>query len=150
MKNFGLFKWHPDPRYYRDTPIKVYKSKVVAQKAADAMNARGEHGGNVVVREDISPVHTNPPSNPKPKKAKRKTTKKRARKNPPLWGERTRQVGAKHMIGLRVYEIRYQHAADGKDYKHAFETGVIMWGMPDGSIRVESATGERLWENRDV
>lgn len=85
------------------------------------------------------------------REAQEHNRRQRTRRNPPpMYGSRTRKVGAKNMIGLHVYEIRYQHAADGKDYKHPFDTGVVMWGMPDGSIWLESATGARLWENRDA
>ena len=77
--------------------------------------------------------------------------------NPPkhsmLYGARSRQTmrdAPSHLIGLEVYEIRYRHATDGKDYSHEFETGVIMLGQPDGSIRIESATGKKLWEEMNV
>ena len=55
------------------------------------------------------------------------------------------------LIGLPVYEIGYEHSDDGKDYKHVFESkNVAMWGMPDGSIKISSMDGERLWENFTV
>lgn len=73
-------------------------------------------------------------------------------KNPPLFGSRSRKLpDGSTMIGLQVYEIRYRHATDGKDYKHVFETdGVMMLGMPDGSIRIESANGLKMWETFNV
>jgi hypothetical protein len=92
------------------------------------------------------------------RKVTRKSKSIRSRKNPPkhslLYGARSRQShrahGAAHLIGLEVYEIRYRHATDGKDYRHEFETGVIMLGQPDGSIKIESATGKKLWEEINV
>lgn len=72
----------------------------------------------------------------------------------PLFGARSRQLahreGVSHLIGLEVYEIRYRHATDGKDYKHEFETGVMLLGKPDGSLKIESATGVKLWEEINV
>lgn len=72
----------------------------------------------------------------------------------PLYTGRTRKLPGKdaaHMIGISVFEIRYRHAADGKDYKHPFETDdVILLGMPDGSLKIESASGNRLWQHFDV
>lgn len=71
------------------------------------------------------------------------------RKNPPLTGTGTshlRTAGASELIGLEVYEISYRHAKDGKDYKHAIESDVILLGLPDGSLRLESTTGKRLWK----
>lgn len=47
----------------------------------------------------------------------------------------------------RVYEIAYKHVKDGKAYKHPFKTGVCMELLPDGSIRIYSRTGKRLWKD---
>lgn len=71
----------------------------------------------------------------------------------PIFTGGKRQIAGKpeHLIGISVYEIRYRHAADGQDYKHPFETDdVLLLGMPDGSLKIESATGKRLWQNFDV
>jgi hypothetical protein len=75
--------------------------------------------------------------------------KKRARKNPPLQGTGTRQLrshGATELIGIEVHEIFYRHATDGKAYHHEMESDAILLGMPDGSLRIESTTGKRLWK----
>jgi hypothetical protein len=70
---------------------------------------------------------------------------------PIFTGGKRKTHDAAHMIGISVYEIRYRHAADGLDYKHPFETDdVMLLGMPDGSLKIESATGKRLWQNFDV
>jgi hypothetical protein len=67
--------------------------------------------------------------------------RRRAKKNPPL-----RKYGAAKLIGMEVYEIRYRHAKDGTDYRHPMETNVILLGMPDGSLRLESTEGHKLWK----
>jgi hypothetical protein len=55
------------------------------------------------------------------------------------------------MIGISVFAIQYRHAADGKDYDHPFETAdVLLLGMPDGSLKIESASGKKLWQHFDV
>lgn len=76
------------------------------------------------------------------------------KKNPPargpLYGARSRKGAAAHLIGLEVYEIRYRHATDGLDYSHEFQAGVIMLGQSDGTIKIESATGKKLWEEINV
>ena len=66
-------------------------------------------------------------------------------------GSKRKTPGAAHLIGISVFAIQYRHAADGKDYDHPFETAdVLLLGMPDGSLKIESASGNRLWENFDV
>jgi hypothetical protein len=34
----------------------------------------------------------------------------------------------------------------GHSYYHDFKPGAVIYGMPDGSIRIVSKTGERLWK----
>lgn len=78
---------------------------------------------------------------------------KNVRRNPPIFTGGKRKVSGSpaHLIGMSVYEIRYRHANDGKDYKHPFERDdVLMLGMPDGSLKIESASGKKLWQNFDV
>lgn len=74
------------------------------------------------------------------------------RKNPPVYGHRKLNTSnTANLIGLQVYEICYRHAADGKDYKHIMETDdVMLFGMPDGKLVLESARGLRLWDLLNV
>lgn len=66
--------------------------------------------------------------------------------NPPPG--RTRRAGEK--MATSVHEIRYTHVEDGENYRHPFETDdVEMFAMPDGSIRIASRTGRRLWDEFD-
>jgi hypothetical protein len=50
----------------------------------------------------------------------------------------------------RVFEIAYKHVQDGDDYIHKFGRGVCLELLPDGSLRVYSATGKRLWKSFNV
>lgn len=47
----------------------------------------------------------------------------------------------------RVYEVRYQHAEDGKDYKHTFEPGVSLKAGSNGSVTLYRPDGRTLWED---
>lgn len=47
-------------------------------------------------------------------------------------------------VSGRVYEIRYKHAADGKNYRHPFKAGVCAELLPDGSVRLYHAKGKPL------
>lgn len=58
-----------------------------------------------------------------------------------------RRGGRPILQSSRVYEIAYKHVKDGKAYKHPFKTGVCMELLPDGSIRIYSRTGKRLWKD---
>ena len=59
-----------------------------------------------------------------------------------------RRTGGRPILqSSRVYEIAYKHVKDGKAYKHPFKTGVCMELLPDGSIRIYSRTGKRLWKD---
>lgn len=49
------------------------------------------------------------------------------------------------LFGKEVIEIRYVHAEDGRAYKHDFGSDVRMAAMPDGSVRLYSTTGRRIW-----
>jgi hypothetical protein len=47
-------------------------------------------------------------------------------------------------VSDRVYEIRYRHSADGKDYKHVFKSGVCAQLLADGSVRLYHKSGKPL------
>jgi hypothetical protein len=47
-------------------------------------------------------------------------------------------------VSDRVYEIRYKHAADGKNYRHPFQAGVCAEWLPDGSVRLYHKNGKPL------
>lgn len=70
--------------------------------------------------------------------------------NPPL---RVRNVAAGRIIGQiaqDVHEIRYQHADDGKAYRHPFEGGVLMFAVERGGQRdlhITHSDGKPLWED---
>ena len=74
----------------------------------------------------------------------------RFRRNPKVtvFHANPRQRGGRSILqSSRVYEIAYKHVKDGKAYKHPFKTGVCMELLPDGSIRIYSRTGKRLWKD---
>ena len=74
----------------------------------------------------------------------------RFRRNPKVtvFHANPRQRGGRPILqSSRVYEIAYKHVKDGKAYKHPFKTGVCMELLPDGSIRIYSRTGKRLWKD---
>jgi hypothetical protein len=54
------------------------------------------------------------------------------------------------MIGARVLEIRYQHAEDGKLYKHAFDVPAQMYAVTRNGARALFIAGRRsLWNDFD-
>ncbi len=71
------------------------------------------------------------------------SARRRLRHNPPLvtFGNPPRG----EIMSKRVFEVAYKHTADGKAYKHEFAAGVCMEALPDGSIRIYSMRGKRLW-----
>lgn len=46
---FGIFKWHPDPRYHQDTPLATYTNEKVAERECRRLNDE-DPAANVVVR----------------------------------------------------------------------------------------------------
>jgi len=46
-------------------------------------------------------------------------------------------------LSRRLYELRYKHAADGKDYRHPFGPGASVLLLTDGSVLIRSK--KRLW-----
>ncbi len=83
---------------------------------------------------------TNPPRR---RSNRRPSARSRLRHNPPLvtFGNPPRG----EIMSKRVFEVAYKHATDGKAYKHEFAAGVCMEALPDGSIRIYSMRGKRLW-----
>jgi hypothetical protein len=69
--------------------------------------------------------------------------KYRAAHNPPLVTFANPPRG--ELMSKRVYELAYKHVDDSKAYKHKFAAGVCLEALPDGSIRVYSKHGKRLW-----
>lgn len=47
----------------------------------------------------------------------------------------------------RVYAIEYKHAEDGKDYRHDFQTGVLMAPQSDGSLVIRHKANKPLVED---
>lgn len=72
------------------------------------------------------------------------------RRNPPLTilgnPALPRGLRVSRQLSRRVFAIQYKHVQDGKDYQHDFASGVCMELLNDGSIRVYSMTGKRLWK----
>ncbi len=48
-------------------------------------------------------------------------------------------------LSRRLYELRYQHAKDGKDYRHPFGPGASVLCLADGSVLIRAK--HRLWED---
>jgi hypothetical protein len=48
-------------------------------------------------------------------------------------------------LSRRLYELRYQHAKDGKDYRHPFGPGATVNLLADGSVWITAK--HRLWED---
>lgn len=73
------------------------------------------------------------------------------RRNPPLTilGNPPLPSGLRivRQLSRRVYAVEYKHIQDGDDYRHDFGSGVCMELLSDGSIRIYSMTGKRLWKN---
>jgi hypothetical protein len=140
----GLFVWTEANRYPRSAALKVYKLPHAAQRAADARNARGEHGGMLVVRplDRVAPGETRP----NPRGARR-----RARRNAPLEATPAHITRRGVLMSRNVLALTYYHALSKQrlPYKHEFASGVEMWAQPDGSIVLRHPS-KRLWEDRNV
>lgn len=54
-----------------------------------------------------------------------------------------KRIRSQRKMSGRVYEVGYQHAADGDDYKHDFGPGVEMWAGKSGGRDVVSMVGAR-------
>lgn len=129
---FGLFHWRGDGRYKQSAAIRTYKSEKVADKAARKL------GGDVVVR----PIRSNPRA--KVRSARVKNPCKR-RRNP------RRAV----VIGEFAESITYQGGlGKGKRsrWRHPFQrdSHAQVLGLPDGSIKIVSKAGKRLWDFFEV
>lgn len=48
-------------------------------------------------------------------------------------------------LSRRLYELRYQHAKDGKDYRHPFGPGASVLLLSDGNVLIRAK--HRLWED---
>jgi hypothetical protein len=136
---WGLFVHHQDSRYRLAEMIvgtRLYASRAAAEKAAAAMNARGEHGGMVVVREplDIAQLYGG-------------SVSKNPRKNPPLVIMGNPGRGRGRVLSRETISIRYIHATDGQPYEHKFGRDDVLECLPDGSFRVYNARGKRLWKD---
>ena len=67
--------------------------------------------------------------------------------NPPD-GMKVRRMGAQRIIGVigeRVYQVRYRHAEDLKDYFHDFDPGVKLIALDNGDVLLTS--DKPLWED---
>lgn len=73
----------------------------------------------------------------------------RRKKNPKVtvFHENPRRGARAILQSERVFEIAYKHVQDGDDYIHKFGRGVCLQLLPDGSLRIYSATGKRLWKS---
>jgi hypothetical protein len=68
------------------------------------------------------------------------------KQNPPLvvLGNPGKSRGS-HVLSKNIVSIRYKHVADGDYYEHKFKAGSCIELLPDGSIRVFSPRGVKLW-----
>lgn len=48
-------------------------------------------------------------------------------------------------LSRRLYELRYKHAKDGKDYRHPFGPGASVVLLSDGNVLIRAK--HRLWED---
>lgn len=80
---------------------------------------------------------------------RRRTSSSRTRGNPPLvvFGNPRGATRGAHILSREIHAIKYKHASDGKLYEHKFARGSAIELLPDGSIRVFSPTGVRLWND---
>jgi hypothetical protein len=77
----------------------------------------------------------------------RGTAKRRRRRNPAQLIVFSNPAGKRSkLISKRVEEIRYQHTADGKWYKHPFGPGVCAELLTDGSVRLYHSQGKPLFQ----
>lgn len=123
---WALYVWRGDGRYLNAPTIpgtRAYKRQADAERVAKVMNDRGDHGGMVVARQRPIP-----------------------KQNPPLvvLGNPGKSRGS-HILSKNIVSIRYQHAADGDFYEHKFKKGSVIELLSDGSIRVYSPRGVKLW-----
>lgn len=68
-----------------------------------------------------------------------------AERNPPLVAFANPSRRPVAQLSRRVYAIQYRHTEDGKDYTHDFKGGVCMELLADGSIRIYSMSGRKLF-----
>lgn len=153
---YGLFSWRGDGRYFWSDRFAEYVRESAAQKRADAMNARGEYGGDVVVRSRKYTREDMRRQNP------RRQARRKARafvKNPgrlprgravretvtvPLTGKIVRAGGF-------VEQMKYEDADDRKRYVHDFGDLQALLYLVDSvafgrCILVVSADDKPLWE----
>lgn len=119
---YGLFVHRGDGRYVWDERLgKIYYRRDAAEKAADAMNAKGQHGGMVVARSESATQHY-PRRNPR-RSAVRAVTAKRKR-NPSRGTKYETTLNGVRVLFFQGYaeDVRYQRAADGQAYSHVVET----------------------------
>lgn len=67
--------------------------------------------------------------------------------NPPRGAGRRPRHARGVQIGSRVDRVYYEHVTHGPRV-HRFETPVRIEGLADGSVRIYSPRGARLWEDR--
>jgi hypothetical protein len=72
--------------------------------------------------------------------------------NPPIGFRGAKQVSGRFAgkMSSNVYEVRYRHFEDDKDYRHPFEPGTDMWAIVDRGERQILLTrddGAPLWED---
>lgn len=79
---------------------------------------------------------------PNPARRTRRTSARRTRRNPPL--AVFANPGGTH-LSERAYALEYQHAEDGKNYRHDFGAGVCVVLLKDGSVLLRHKNGKPLW-----
>lgn len=145
---YGLFIWSGENRYYWTERLdgKTYKRVSTAEKEATKRNARGEHGGNIVVRPRMLIHETRPAGSRGHHVTANPAPRKRARKNPPRYGVTGDGKGKRvvAVLGTPV-DIRYVHAVDRKRYEHAFSKSARLVVYADGTVGIVGQRGQSMW-----
>lgn len=70
------------------------------------------------------------------------------RQNPPL-PVRSFTNARGHLVSRRVLALDYHNAgsAQGRPYRHEFDSPVELWALRDGSLLLRGAGGRRLWDD---
>jgi hypothetical protein len=127
-----------------DTPKQEERIDAVAQAYEYAAEGAYWHELERAARQAVGGRRSRQRRRFNPPRTARRRAARRVHRNPPLvtFGNPPRKG---QVMSKRVYELAYKHVDDSKAYKHKFAAGVCLEALPDGSIRVYSKHGKRLW-----
>lgn len=134
----GVFvKLHPATSYWMQGD---QHGQVVAHVRGkpDVVRVMLDRSGRVVSLHVRNVEHANPSrvKRPKNKPISRARASAPAARNP--------SAPRGELMSSRVLRVEYIHAADGKRYYHDFKPGVSLRVLPDGSVRIVGAKGQRI------